>query len=83
MKHVQAACIFQTLIFSQKDEFNYSQEEALNYNKAEVRKYKESLDKVHARYKVVEETKLNDGSIMLKIRKQYNDTTDVSEYFNL
>ncbi len=83
MKHVKAACIFQTLVFSQKEEYNYSQEEALNYNKEEVQKYKASLDKVHARYKIMEESQLNDGSIILKIRKQYNDTCDVNEYFDL
>lgn len=83
MKHVQAACIFQTLVFSQKDDLNYTKEEALEYNQNELNKYKESLDKAKARYKIVEESKQDDGSILIKIRKQYNDTIDVNEYFNL
>ena len=44
MKRVKAACIFQTLIFSQKDDCGISIEQRLKLNRGEVEKYKISLE---------------------------------------
>lgn len=82
MKRVQSACIFQTLVFQQKDDSFLSKERKLSLNREEVEKYKASLDKNKTRYKIDEEAEQEDGSILLRVRKQYNDKTDVSEYFS-
>ena len=82
MKRVQAACILQTLVFQQKDDSYFSKEKKIALNKEEVEKYKASLEKNKTRFQIVEETEQEDGSILIRVRKQYNDKTDVAEYFN-
>ena len=82
MKRVQAACILQTLVFQQKDDTYLSKEKKTALNKEEVEKYKASLEKNKTRYQIVEETQQSDGAIIVRVRKQYNDKTDVAEYFN-
>ena len=82
MKRVQAACILQTLVFQQKDELCLSTEKKLELNKEEVEKYKASLAKNKTRFQIIEETEQPDGAILVRVRKQYNDKTDVTEYFN-
>ena len=82
MKRVQAACILQTLIFQQKDDSYFSKEKNIALNKDEVEKYKASLEKNKTRFQIVEETEQPDGAILVRVRKQYNDKTDVAEYFN-
>ena len=82
MKRVQAACILQTLIFQQKDDSYFSKEKKIALNKEEVEKYKASLEKNKTRFQIVEETEQPDGAILVRVRKQYNDKTDVTEYFN-
>ena len=72
MKRVQAACICQTLHFFQKDEFSKERNEKLT--KEEVDKYKQSLEKNKTEYKILEETKQADGSIVIKVIKQYNNS---------
>ncbi|MBQ8525748.1 MAG: hypothetical protein IJ460_03400 [Clostridia bacterium] len=82
MKRVQSACIFQTLIFQQKDELGLSRESKVSLNKGEVEKYKASLDRNNTRYLIDEETEREDGSILVRVRKQYNDKTAVDKYFD-
>lgn len=82
MKRVQAACILQTLVFQQKDDGYFSKEKKVALNKEEVEKYKASLEKNKTRFQIVEETEQPDGAILVRVRKQYNDKTDVAEYFN-
>lgn len=81
MKRVKAACIFQTLIFSQKDDCGSSIEQQLKLNRGKVEKYKISLERSHTRYQITDEKEQADGSILVKVRKQYNVKADVSEYF--
>lgn len=82
MKRVQSACIFQTLVFAQKEELGYSREQTAALNREEIARYRAAMDRAHTRYQITEETELPDGSIQLRVRKQYNDRADVSEYFN-
>lgn len=82
MKRVQAACIFQTLIFQQKEDAYLSLERKLALNREEFEKYKASMDENGTRYQITEETEQPDGAILIRVRKQYNDKTDVAEYFN-
>lgn len=82
MKRVKAACILQTLVFSQKEDCGMSREQQLKVNHDELARYKATMDRVHTRYQIVDETEQNDGSVLVHVRKQYNDKADVSEYFD-
>jgi len=81
MKRVKAACIYQTLVFSQKEDAGYSREQALRINRREIESYKATLDRSKTRYQITCEEELDNGSILIRVRKQYNDKADVSEYF--
>ncbi len=81
MKRVKAACILQTLVFSQKPELGYSKEYSLKINLEEFEHYKASLERTKTRYQIVNTAEQEDGSLVVWVRKQYNDRTDISEYF--
>ena len=81
MKRVKAACILQTLVFAQKPEMGYSKERALKINGEEIEHYKAILERAKTKYQIVDTVEQEDGSIIVHVRKQYNDKVDVSEYF--
>ena len=81
MKRVKAGCILQTLVFSQKDGNSLSKAAILDANRREIERYFRGMDRTHTRYQIVSQEEQEDGSIVLRIRKQYNDKADVSEYF--
>lgn len=81
MKRVKAACILQTLVFIQKPEMGYTKEQSLKVNHEEIEHYKAQLERNKTRYVIVEETEQEDGSIVVRVKKQYNDKADVAEYF--
>ena len=81
MKRVKAACILQTLVFAQKPEMGYSKDRALAINKEEIEHYKATLEIAKTRYQIIDTVEQEDGSIVVHVRKQYNDKADVSEYF--
>ena len=81
MKRVKSACIYQTLVFAQKEELGLTRGQAAAANRDEIARYRAALDRSRTRYQVTDETELPDGSIELRVRKQYNDRADVSEYF--
>lgn len=82
MKRVKAACILQTLVFSQKPELGYSKERMLKINHEEIEHYKATLERSRTKYRIVDTTECDDGSIIVHVKKQYNDKADVSEYFD-
>ncbi len=82
MKRVKAACILQTLVFSQKPELGLSFEMANRINREEFEHYKQSLERARTRFVIVDAEDLQDGSVVVHVKKQYNMTADVSEYFN-
>ena len=82
MKRVKAACILQTLVFAQKDDCGLTREQQIKRNHDEVSRYKATMDKSYIRYQITEESEQGDGSVIVRVRKQYNDKADVSEYFN-
>lgn len=82
MKRVKAACIFQTLIFAQKPEMGYSKDRALKINQEEIEHYKKTLECAKTKYQITDMVEQEDGSIVVHVRKQYNDKTDCSEYFD-
>lgn len=81
VKRVKAGCILQTLVFAQKPEMGYSKERALKINQEEIEHYKATLERTKTRYQIVDTSEQEDGSIVVRVRKQYNEKVDVSEYF--
>ncbi len=81
MKRIKSACILQTLMFSQKDDLGYSRETTLKLNRDEFEKYKKTLERTRTKYQILDEAEQQDGSLLIHVRKQYNDRIDISEYF--
>lgn len=79
MKRVKAACICQTLHFMLKEELSH--EQAVQLVKEEVLKYKKNLERNRTLYRIVEESEQEDGSVLLKVIKQYN-TSPVGNYLD-
>ena len=71
MKRIRAACICQTLHIFQKD--NVEQEYAAQAVQNEVMNYKKQLERNHVQYQIFSEVLQPDGSILLRIIKQYNN----------
>lgn len=82
MKRVKAACILQTLVFAQKEDCGLTREQQLRLNRDEVSRYKATMDRSRTRYQITEKTEQSDGSVIVRVRKQYSDRADVSEYFD-
>ncbi len=72
MKRVKAACICQTLHFMLKEEIPHDY--AVKMVKEEVEQYKKTLTLNGTQFKIVEETDQPDGSVMVKVIKQYNSS---------
>lgn len=79
MKRIKAACICQTLHFMLKDDIEHDL--AVTKVRDEVAAYKKSLERNRTKYKLLEETTQPDGSVILKLIKQYN-TSPVGEYLD-
>ena len=79
MKRIQAACICQTLHFMLKEDLEHREAAALVSQ--EVARYKQGLDHSHIQYRIVSEAEQPDGSVVLKIIKQYN-TSPVGDYLD-
>ena len=77
MKRIKAACICQTLHFLLKEDAE--RQWAAKQVGQEVEHYKQALERNHTQYKIVEETTQPDGSVILKIIKQYN-SSPVGDY---
>ena len=70
MKRVKAACICQTLHFLLKADVEHDY--ALKLVQEEVAHYKANLERNRTQYRIVEELPQEDGSIIVKVIKQYN-----------
>lgn len=79
MKRVKAACICQTLHFMLKD--GVAPDVGAKLVQEDVAHYKKTLDRNRTQYRIVEETLQPDGSVILKIIKQYNQSP-VGDYLN-
>ena len=77
MKRIKEACICQTLHFMLKEDVDHDY--AVKLVKEEIEKYKASLERTRTKYKIIEETEQPDGSVIIKIKKQYN-TAPVGSY---
>lgn len=83
MKRVKAACLFQTLVFAQKPDCELGPDAQRQCNRDDAEKYKQRLASSGIRYRIVEESEQPDGSVVLKVRKQYSATADVGEYIDM
>ncbi len=79
MKRIKAACICQTLHFMLKEDTGHDY--AVKVVQEEIKRYKESLEKSKTKYKILEETQQPDGSVIIRIKKQYN-TSPVGSYLD-
>lgn len=79
MKRVKAACITQTLHFLLKEDV--AKDYAIRLVNEEVKKYKAQLERNNTKYKILSETTMEDGSIVIEIKKQYN-TSPVGNYLD-
>ena len=70
VKRIKAACICQTLHFQLKDDL--PRDEAARKVREEVAHYKKGLEQNRTAYKLICEETQEDGSVMMKIIKQYN-----------
>lgn len=70
MKRIKYACLEQTIHFMLKEDMERGEAAALA--RRELEGYKAGLDRRHTKYKVEEERTEADGSVMLRIKKQYN-----------
>ena len=76
MKRIKAACLQQTIHFLLKEDMPH--DAAVTAVKNEIIQYKAQLDRNHTKYQITDEIPQPDGSIVLKVKKQYNhhDTGD-------
>lgn len=79
MKRVKAACICQTLHFTLKEDIGH--DEAVRQVKEEVETYKRTLERNRTQFKIVDEQAQPDGSVILRVIKQYN-AAPVGNYLN-
>lgn len=79
MKRVKSACICQTLHFMLKEDIAH--EWAVKQVQQDVESYKKTLERNRTQYKIVEQTEQPDGSIIVKVIKQYN-SCPVGDYLN-
>ena len=79
MKRVKAACIQQTLHFQLKEDLGHRA--AVHAVQEEYEHYKRQLERKGTKYRIVEEQTQPDGSILVKIKKQYNDH-DCGDYLD-
>ena len=70
MRRVKYACLEQTLHFSLRDAL--TPEETNRLVRVEYDQYKADLERKRIPYKIVSETVQLDGSIIVKVKKQYN-----------
>jgi hypothetical protein len=79
-KNIQSACLNQTIHFKLNEEVGRSL--AVRKVKEEYELYKQQLGRSRLRYKIINEETQNDGSIVVKVKKQIN-TYDVGDYLDL
>ena len=79
LKRIIAACIEQTLHFQLKD--GVEEKNALDELRAEIENYKRQLERKRTKYKIISEEIQPDGSVIVKIKKQYN-YYDCGDYLN-
>ncbi len=70
MKRIKAACLEQTIHFLLKDDLPH--EQAVKFVEAEYDHYLAQLERSRTEYRILEKTEQPDGSLLVKLKKQYN-----------
>ncbi len=71
MKRIKAACLEQIIHFSPKD--GETSEYAKQAVRNEYNAYKTSMDKRGTKYRILNETVQDDGTIIVHVKRQNND----------
>lgn len=71
MKRIKAACLLQTVHFQLKEDLGHAA--AVRAVTEEVEHYKAQLERSRIKYQIVDEAKQPDGSVIIHIKKQYNN----------
>lgn len=71
MRRIKAACLLQTIHFQLKEDLGHSA--AIKYVRDELERYKMQLERKNIKFQIIDETEQPDGSIIIHIKKQYND----------
>ena len=79
MKRIKAACICQTLQFMLKEDVEHDW--AVKQVELEIKHYKNQLERNRTQYKILEEITQPDGSVIIKVIKQYN-MSPVGDYLD-
>lgn len=79
MKRIKSACLLQTIHFQLKD--GISSSVAVQAVNREYEVYKLQLERKRTRYQILDKAVQPDGSIIIHIKKQYNDQ-NCDEYMN-
>lgn len=79
MKRIKYACLEQTIHFQPKEDLDHDL--AHRSVREELAAFQSQLERKRTQYKIVEESAQADGSILLKIKRQYNDY-QVGDYLN-
>lgn len=79
MRRIKAACLSQTIHFQQKEPMGKAFAE--DANRKEYERYKLQMSRSYTKYKIVSETVLEDGTLEVSLKKQYN-SYDVGSYFD-
>lgn len=69
MKRIKTACLEQTIHFALSP--NLTPSEAVRAARQEADIYRKSIENKKGKCKIVDETTQPDGSVMLKLKKQY------------
>lgn len=72
MKRIKAACLEKTLHFLLKEDLGH--DAAAVTVREEVKHYKAQLERTHTKYKILSEEVQEDGSIIVRIKMQYNSS---------
>lgn len=70
MKRIKAACLEQTVHFLLKDDLPH--EMAVQAVRAEYEHYQNQMRRSRTRFRILEEQEQPDGSLAVKLKKQYN-----------
>ena len=71
MKRIKEACLLQTVHFQLKEDLGH--DAAVQAVREELARYKAQLDRSRTQYKITDEEVQPDGSILIHIKKQYNN----------
>lgn len=80
MKRIKAACITQTIHFSNVE--GNGSEYGRRKVQEEITRFKKRMDRRGTRYKILSEEVQEDGSVMIELVKEYENNKSVGNYLD-